>query len=145
MKVLARSTLAALLLVSLSYSQSARSSPTRAGEPVGAEPAVSMEKAYIHFFLVFGPSSTPSLRRTAEEEAAALADRRQSLARHIGLNEEQAAIVIEVAMKYQEYVEALRNEALRVAGPPREGGRMTEAQSKLMSNVFFVPATSPWG
>jgi hypothetical protein len=73
--------------------------------------------------------STPSPLRAPAEEEVHLADRRHSLARHIGLDDQQAAIVIQEAIRYHNYVQALTSEAVRVAGPAREGGRMTPSQS----------------
>jgi len=91
---------------------------------------VSMEKAYTHFFLTFARDSNPSLWRSVEEQEAILADRRSSFSRHIGLNDEQASVVIDEAVVFLDAVDALRSEARRVAGPATEGSRMTEQQAR---------------
>ena len=70
---------------------------------------VSQDTAYSHLLQIVAPSG--------DHEPEALAARQASFGRHLRLDEEQTAILIDVASKYRTFITELQNRAKLIAGP----------------------------
>ena len=70
---------------------------------------VSQDTAYSHLLQIVAPSG--------DHEPEALAARQASFGRHLRLDEEQIAILIDVASKYRTFITELQNSAKLIAGP----------------------------